>query len=82
MHLVRGNHATKHINIAKDERRFKTIIEQEPPIIRIAIHPRDPYQAWHEQKSMISKLKDEEYIIQSYGEILSALKEYPYSSIV
>ncbi len=70
------------INIAKDERRFKTIIEQEPPIIRIAIHPRDPYQAWHEQKSMISKLKDEEYTIQRYGEILSALKEYSYSSIV
>ena len=34
-------------------------MKEEPQIIRIALHPRDPPQALKEQKEMISKLKDQ-----------------------
>lgn len=61
------------INIIRDERRFRILIEQTPPIIRIALHPRDPHQALKEQKNMICKLTDEEYVIQRYKDILSKL---------
>ena len=46
------------INISKDEKRFKILIKQIPPIIRIALHPEDPHQALKEQKDMINKLID------------------------
>jgi hypothetical protein len=41
------------VNVSRDERRFNLLMEEEPQIIRIALHPRDPHQALEEQKGMI-----------------------------
>jgi hypothetical protein len=62
------------INVGKDERRFKLLMEEEPQIIRIALHPRDPNQALKEQKEMISKLKDQRYKMVTYGELIPKLQ--------
>jgi predicted deacetylase len=64
------------INIAKDERRFKLLMEEEEPqIIRIALHPRDPHQALKEQKEMISKLKNQRYKMTTYMELIPKLQK-------
>jgi hypothetical protein len=69
-------HPEKNIvNIAKDERCFNLLIKQNPDIIRIALHPRDPYSALEEQKQMISKLEDLGYMMQTYKEIIPKLQE-------
>jgi hypothetical protein len=51
------------------------LIKQNPDIIRIALHPRDPHNALEEQKQMISKLKDLGYMMQTYKEIVPKLQE-------
>jgi hypothetical protein len=48
--------------------------EEEPQIIRIALHPRDPHQALKEQKEMICKLKDKGYRMLTYMEIIHKLQ--------
>lgn len=62
------------VNVSKDERRFKFLMEEEPQIIRIALHPRDPHQALKEQKEMISKLKDQRYKMATYRELIPKLQ--------
>jgi hypothetical protein len=62
------------INVGKDERRFKLLMEEEPQIIRIALHPRDPHQALKEQKEMISELKDQGYRMLTYMELVPKLQ--------
>ena len=62
------------INVHKDERRFKLLMEEEPQIIRIALHPRDPHQALKEQKEMISELKDQGYRMLTYMELVPKLQ--------
>jgi predicted deacetylase len=62
------------VNVSKDERRFKLLMEEEPQIIRIALHPRDPHQALKEQKEMISKLKDQRYKMVTYRELIPRLQ--------
>jgi predicted deacetylase len=62
------------VNVSKDERRFKLLMEEEPQIIRIALHPRDPHQALKEQKEMISKLKDQRYKMATYRELIPKLQ--------
>jgi predicted deacetylase len=63
------------VNVGKDERRFKLLMEEEEPqIIRIALHPRDPHQALKEQKEMICKLKDKGYRMLTYTEIIHKLQ--------
>ena len=63
------------VNIARDERAFKSEIEKRPQIIRIALHPRDPAEAIKDQKQMISILKDSGYEIPTYTELLPKLEE-------
>lgn len=63
------------INIRIDENRFQDLIAQDPSIIRIALHPRDPYEALNEQKDMINRLKDEDYITPLYSELIPKLHE-------
>ena len=63
------------VNIARDERAFKSEIEKRPQIIRIALHPRDPAEAIKDQKQMISILKDSGYKIPTYTELLPKLEE-------
>ncbi len=63
------------INIRRDEKRFQDLIIQTPPIVRIALHPRDPYEALNEQKDMINRLKDEDYHVPLYSDIIPKLQE-------
>ena len=63
------------INIKRDEKRFQDLIIQTPPIVRIALHPRDPYEALNEQKDMINRLKDEDYHVSLYSDIIPKLQE-------
>src|ERR671920_1957972 len=62
------------VNVGRDERRFKLLMEEEPQIIRIALHPRDPHQALKEQKEMISMLKDQWYKMVTYRELIPKLQ--------
>jgi hypothetical protein len=64
------------VNIAKDERCFKLLIKQNPPIIRIALHPRDPHGALEEeeQKHMIGRLEGLGYIKSTYREYIPRLQ--------
>ena len=62
------------VNVGKDERRFKLLMEEEPQIIRIALHPRDPHQALKEQKEMICELKDKGYRMLIYTELIPKLQ--------
>ena len=62
------------INIIRDEKRFKDFVKNTPPIIRVALHPRDPNQALKDQKEMMCKLMDIGYEIQRYREILPKLQ--------
>jgi predicted deacetylase len=62
------------VNISRDERRFKLLMEEEPQIIRIALHPRDPPRALKEQKEMISELKNQRYGTVTYMELIPKLQ--------
>src|SRR5215217_5401617 len=63
------------VNVSKDQRCFKPLMEEEEPqIIRIALHPRDPHQALKEQKEIICKLKDQGYRMLTYTELVSKLQ--------
>jgi predicted deacetylase len=62
------------VNVGKDKRRFKLLMEEEPQIIRIALHPRDPRQALKEQKEMICDLKDKGYRMLTYTELAPKLQ--------
>jgi len=62
-------------NISRDERCFNLLIKQNPDIIRIALHPRDPHGALGEQKQMICKLKDLGYMLKTYNQIIPKLQE-------
>jgi len=63
----------KLLNIDRDEKRLKILIKQILPIIRIALHPRDPHNALKEQKDMTSKLIESEYKVHRYRESLPKL---------
>jgi hypothetical protein len=70
------------VNIAKDERCFNLLIKQNPDIIRVALHPRDPHNALEDQKQMMNKLRDIGYIMRTYKEIIPELQEgTPFSSL-
>jgi predicted deacetylase len=63
------------VNMSRDERAFKSQIEERPQIIRIALHPRDPAEAINDQKQMISILKDSAYQIPTYTELIPKLEQ-------
>jgi predicted deacetylase len=63
------------VNMARDERGFKLQIKERPQIIRIALHPRDPAEAFKDQIQMISILKDSSYEIPTYTELIPQLEE-------
>jgi predicted deacetylase len=62
------------INIRIDENRFQDLIEQEPSIVRVALHPRDPNGALNEQIDMINRLKQEYYHSPLYSEVIQKLQ--------
>lgn len=63
------------VNVSKDERRFKLLMKEEPQIIRIALHPRDPHKALKDQKEIICELKDQGYRMLTYSEVILKLQE-------
>jgi hypothetical protein len=63
------------VNMSRDERVFKSQIEERLQIIRIALHPRDPAEAIKDQKQMISILKESGYEIPTYTELMPKLEE-------
>jgi predicted deacetylase len=69
------------VNVSKDERSFKHLMKENPQIIRIALHPRDPPQALKDQKEIILKLKDQGYRILTYSEVIPKLQELTDSPI-
>ena len=62
------------INVRIDENRFQNLIEQEPSIVRVALHPRDPNGALNEQIDMINRLKQEYYHSSLYSEVIQKLQ--------
>ena len=50
-------------------------------MIRIALHPRDPHKVFDEQIDMIRELKEQDYTIPLYTELVSKLQDAPYSTI-
>jgi predicted deacetylase len=65
------------VNIGRNRRRFELLHKQKIEMIRIALHPRDPYEALEDQKNMISRLKDQGYQFVTYSEIIPKLQKYP-----
>jgi hypothetical protein len=55
-------------------------MEKEPQVIRIALYPRDPYQALKEQKEMIHMLKDQWYKMVTYRELIPKLQGVSHST--
>jgi len=49
------------VNIGRNRRRFELLHKQTIEMIRIALHPRDPYEALEDQKNMLSRLKNQGY---------------------
>ena len=73
-----GQPEKNKVNIEKDRKRFDNLLKEEPKIIRIALHPRDPPGALDQQIEMINHLKDKEYEIINYRNLLYTLqKESP-----
>ena len=71
-------HPEKNIpNIGRCDRRFKLLYHQKLEMIRIALHPRDPYRALEDQLEMIRELKDLGCIIPLYKDLIPKLKEAP-----
>jgi predicted deacetylase len=62
------------VNIARDDSLFKHLTQQKSEIIRIALHPRDPVDALEDQKEMIYYLKDHDYIMQMYRDLIPNLQ--------
>lgn len=65
------------VNIVKNRRHFRQLIENKVNIIRIALHPRDPADALSDQIKMIIQLNEEGYEILKYVDFVSKLKAMP-----
>jgi predicted deacetylase len=65
-----GQQEKNKVNIEKDRKEFDNLLKEEPKIIRIALHPRDPPGALDQQIEMINHLKDKEYDIINYKDLL------------
>ena len=63
------------VNMEKDGKRFDILLKEDPKIIRIALHPRDPHGALDQQKEMINHLKDKNYQIINYQDLLHILQK-------
>ena len=70
------------VRISTEEHRFKLLEDtQGRKMIRIALHPRDPHKVFDEQIDMIRELKEQDYTIPLYTELVSKLQDAPYSTI-
>ncbi|MDQ6865003.1 MAG: hypothetical protein M3044_14410, partial [Thermoproteota archaeon] len=62
------------VNINKNRRHFKGLIENKSHLIRIALHPRDPVHALKDQIEMIIQLKEQGYEIAKYADLAPKLQ--------
>jgi predicted deacetylase len=76
-------HPDKNIvRIGTEERRFELLDDaQRRKMIRIAPHPRDPHEVFKEQIEMVRELKDQDYTIPLYNELIPKLQDAPYTVI-
>ena len=58
------------VNIGKNRRQFKHLIEDKDNMIRIALHPRDPGYALNDQIKMIIQIKEQGYDIVKYADLV------------
>jgi len=72
-----GIPAKNTINIARNRRHFKLLIQNKVNLIRIALHPRDPIHALNDQKEMITQLKDQGYKMLKYADLIPKLQMIP-----
>lgn len=75
-----GDQQRNIINIGINKSRFNVLIKEKPEIVRIALHPRDPYCALEDQKRMISKMKEEGYLFLTYSDLVPRLQARKYYS--
>ena len=64
------------VNMARDQRAFKRYLEQQQPMIRVALHPRDPAHAQKDQRLIVSTLQDHDYEIPTYSELIPKLEQF------
>ncbi|MGB6674421.1 MAG: DUF2334 domain-containing protein [Candidatus Nitrosopolaris sp.] len=76
-------HPDKNIvRIGTEERRFELLDDaQRRKMIRIAPHPRDPHEVFKDQIDMVRELKDQDYTIPLYKELIPKLQDAPYTVI-
>jgi hypothetical protein len=68
------------VNVERNRTRLNLMIKEKSEIVRIALHPRDPYRAIEDQKGMISKMKDTGYQFLTYSELVPRLETKKYQS--
>ncbi|MGC1929763.1 MAG: DUF2334 domain-containing protein [Candidatus Nitrosopolaris sp.] len=62
------------VNITRNRIRFKFLTKEDKRrLIRIALHPRDPYHALEDQKEMILQLKEQGYQMLRYRDLIPRL---------
>lgn len=77
-----GNPDQNVVSIGTEERRFKLLENARGrKMIRLALHPRDPYKVFYEQIDMIRELEEQDYTIPLYTELVSKLQDATYSTI-
>jgi predicted deacetylase len=70
------------VRISTEEHRFNLLDDARGrKMIRLAPHPRDPHKVFNEQINMIRELKEQDYTIPLYKELVSELQDAPYSNI-
>jgi predicted deacetylase len=65
-----SSHKNKEYLTKNKQLYRQQVVEEKSPLIRIAIHPKDPEEALQDQVEMIQALKDMNYSILNYGEII------------
>ena len=65
------------VNIIKNRRHFKQLIENKANMIRIALHPRDPANGLSDQIEMIIQLKEQGYEIVKYADLANLHNKSP-----
>jgi predicted deacetylase len=63
------------VNIKRNTRRFKFLVKKKSEIIKIALHPRNPFQALNEQLEIVSQLIDQRYKLVRYRELIPILEK-------
>jgi predicted deacetylase len=75
-----GDEQRNIVNVERNRRRFNLMIKEKSEILRIALHPRDPYSALEDQKGMISNMKDAGYQFLTYSKLIPRLETRKYQS--